>query len=44
MTIQIAPGLVVNDAMHVVAATGLAIHAPEPEPISWQRFTAPTGW
>ncbi|MBY8868705.1 hypothetical protein [Streptomyces sennicomposti] len=43
-TLQIAPGLVVDEAMHAVAAAGLALHAPELGPLSWQRFAAPSGW
>lgn len=43
-TLQIAPGLVLDDALYSAAAAGIAAHAPGIAPLTWDRFTAPTDW
>jgi hypothetical protein len=43
-TIIIVPGLELTEAMYEAAAPGVAAHAPEFAPLTWERFTAPSDW
>jgi hypothetical protein len=40
----ILPGFEINQTMYEAAADGLAEFAPDLTPLTWEAFTAPTGW
>lgn len=44
METTIVPGLVVKGSMFEAAVDGLATHAPDLEPFTWERFTDRSGW
>lgn len=43
-TTEIAPGLCLTEALYDVAQTGVAAHAPELPPLTWDVFTAAASW
>ncbi|MEV8395936.1 MULTISPECIES: hypothetical protein [unclassified Streptomyces] len=42
--IRIAPGLVLTEAQYATAAAGIAAHAPDFAPLTWDTFVRPQGW
>ncbi|MER7212433.1 hypothetical protein ABT340_35720 [Streptosporangium sp. NPDC000239] len=42
--LTVAPGLTLDEALFEAAAEGVAAHAPELGALSWEQFTAPSGW
>ena len=43
-TIQIAPGLILDNRLYDAAAAGTSSHAPELGPLTWEQFTRPGSW
>ncbi|MCI2422488.1 hypothetical protein MOQ72_34180 [Saccharopolyspora sp. K220] len=43
-TVEVAPGLVLDEAMYEVAAAGILEYAPDVAPLTKETFVAPTGW
>ncbi|MEU8954925.1 hypothetical protein AB0C93_11535 [Streptomyces sp. NPDC048518] len=43
-TIQIGPGLVLDDVLYGAAEAGTATHVPHLAPLTWETFTAPPRW
>lgn len=43
-TTTIIPGLVVDETLFEAAADGITTHLPDLAPLSWETFTASTGW
>ncbi|MFE2046691.1 hypothetical protein ACFXAZ_38430 [Streptomyces sp. NPDC059477] len=41
---RIAPGLTLTEAQYAVAAEAIATHLPDLAPLTWNRFTAASGW
>jgi hypothetical protein len=41
-TLQVAPGLVLDDIMFNAAEAGVAARLPGLAPLTWERFTVPT--
>ncbi|MEU7230133.1 hypothetical protein [Streptomyces chrestomyceticus] len=44
MQITVLPGLTVDARLYEAAAAGLAAHVPDREPLTWERFIAPSSW
>ncbi|MEV7198269.1 hypothetical protein AB0N81_41770 [Streptomyces sp. NPDC093510] len=43
-TIQIRPGLALDDVLYGAAEAGTATHVPHLAPLTWETFTAPPSW
>lgn len=43
-TVEVIPGLVLDDALYEAAAAGIVNCAPEFAPLSFERFTAASSW
>ncbi|MYV56465.1 hypothetical protein [Streptomyces sp. SID3212] len=43
-TTEIAPGLLLTEALYDVVQAGVTAHAPALPPLTWQAFTQPDGW
>lgn len=41
---EIVPGIAVDDELFGAAATGVAAHAPDADPLSWETFSDPARW
>ncbi|MGF6881747.1 hypothetical protein ABH933_001258 [Nocardia sp. GP40] len=44
VTIEIVPGLVVDETMYEATAAGVAAYVPELGPLSWTQFVNPARW
>ncbi|MER5301358.1 hypothetical protein ABT039_18050 [Streptomyces lasiicapitis] len=43
-SIEIGPGLLLDDVLFGAAEAGTATHTPHLAPLTWETFTAPSGW
>jgi hypothetical protein len=44
LTLEIVPGLVLDEELYNAAAEALATHAPDQPPLTWEQFTDPARW
>src|SRR6266536_3253646 len=44
LTLEVIPGLVLDEELFAAAAEGLATHAPDLPALTWAEFTDPRRW